>query len=182
MRTLRFVTTNPGKVAEAEEYLADVYDVERFDYDYTEIQSDDLAEIAARGAEDAFASQDSEVPVMVDDAGLFVRALDGFPGPYSSYVEDTLGVERVWQLCEDLENRRAAFRCVVAYADGDTTETFTGSVQGTMVAPRGEGGFGYDPIFEHDGETFAEIDTAEKNALSHRGRALAKLADWLAEQ
>ncbi|MXR21796.1 RdgB/HAM1 family non-canonical purine NTP pyrophosphatase [Halobacterium bonnevillei] len=182
MRTLRFVTTNPGKVAEAEEYLADVSDVDRFDYDYTEIQSDDLAEIAARGAEDAFQSQDSQVPVVVDDAGLFVRALDGFPGPYSSYVEDTLGVERVWQLCEGLENRRAAFRCVVAYADGDTTETFAGSVQGTIVAPRGEGGFGYDPIFDHDGETFAEMDTAEKNALSHRGRALAKLADWLAEQ
>jgi XTP/dITP diphosphohydrolase len=182
MRTLRFVTTNPGKVREAEKYLADVYDVEQHDYDYTEIQSDELADIAARGAEDAYGAQDADVPVVVDDAGLFVRALDGFPGPYSSYVEDTLGVERVWRLAEDLEDRRAAFRCVVAYADGDTTETFAGAVQGTIVAPRGDGGFGYDPIFEHDGETFAEMATGEKNALSHRGRALAKLADRLAER
>lgn len=182
MRTLRFVTTNPGKVREAEQYLADVYDVVQHDYDYTEIQSDELADIAARGAEDAYEAQDADVPIIVDDAGLFVRALDGFPGPYSSYVEDTLGIERVWDLAEDLEDRRGAFRCTVAYTDGDVTETFSGAVQGTIVAPRGEGGFGYDPIFEHDGETFAEMDTERKNALSHRGRALAKLADWLAER
>jgi XTP/dITP diphosphohydrolase len=55
---------------------------------------------------------------------------------------------------------------------------FVGSVRGTLVAPRGDGGFGYDPIFEHDGSTFAELTSAEKNALSHRGRALAKFADW----
>ncbi|WP_336036138.1 RdgB/HAM1 family non-canonical purine NTP pyrophosphatase [Halobacterium yunchengense] len=182
MRTLRFATTNPGKVREAEEYLDGVYDVEQHDYDYVEVQSSDLAEIAARGAEDAFEAGGDDVPVIVDDAGLFVRGLDGFPGPYSSYVEDTLGVERVWQLAEGLDDRRAAFRCVVAFADGDTTETFAGSVQGTLVAPRGDGGFGYDPIFEHGGETFAEMGTDRKNALSHRGRALAKLADWLAER
>ncbi|AHG04767.1 deoxyribonucleotide triphosphate pyrophosphatase [Halobacterium sp. DL1] len=182
MRTLRFVTTNPGKVREAEQYLEDVYDVEQFDYDYTEVQSVSLDTIAARGAEEAYEDQDADVPVIVDDAGLFVRALDGFPGPYSAYVEDTLGVERVWNLAESLENRRSAFRCVVAFTDGDTTETFSGAVQGRLVEPRGDGGFGYDPIFEHDGETFAEMDTAEKNALSHRGRALAKLADWLAER
>jgi XTP/dITP diphosphohydrolase len=182
MRTLRFVTTNEGKVREAEEYLAGQYEVRQFDYDYTEIQSDSLAEIAAHGAEEAFDAQADDVPVVVDDAGLFVKQLNGFPGPYSAYVEDTLGVERVWQVAEGLENRRAAFRGVVAFADGETTETFAGAVQGRLVAPRGDGGFGYDPIFEHDGTTFAEMDTERKNALSHRGRALAKLADWLADR
>jgi XTP/dITP diphosphohydrolase len=182
VQPLRFVTTNPGKVREAEEYLHGLYDVEQLDYDYTEIQSDDLADIAARGAREAFDARDDDVPVIVDDAGLFVKAVGGFPGPYSSYVEDTLGVERVWRVGADLEDRRAAFRCTVAFTDGDTTETFSGAVQGRIVAPRGDGGFGYDPIFEHDGETFAEMDTEEKNALSHRGRALAKLADWLAER
>ena len=178
--TIRFVTSNEGKVEEAREYLTD--DVEQVDYDYTEIQSDDLGEIAVAGAKEAFEDTGGEDPVVVDDAGLFVDALGGFPGPYSSYVEDTLGVERVWQLAESLEDRRAAFRCVVAYTDGETTETFEGAVQGRMVAPRGDGGFGYDPIFEHDGTTFAEMSTDRKNALSHRGRALAKLADWLAER
>jgi len=118
----------------------------------------------------------------VDDAGLFIDAVGGFPGPYSAYVEDTLGVERVWQLAEREENRRAHFRCVVAYYDGENAETFSGSVPGTLVAPRGDGGFGYDPIFEHEGKTLAEMSTEEKNAISHRGRALAKFADWLAGQ
>lgn len=182
MSELRFVTTNPGKVREAEEYLGNLYDVEQLDYDYTEIQSDDLDAIAADGAEKSYAARDDDVPVIVDDAGLFIRALEGFPGPYSSYVEDTLGVERVWHLAKSLEDRHGAFRCTVAYTDGDTTETFSGAVQGRIVAPRGEGGFGYDPIFEHDGSTFAEMTPEEKNALSHRGRALAKLADWLADR
>jgi XTP/dITP diphosphohydrolase len=179
---LRFVTTNAGKVEEAREYLGDVTAVEQVHYDYPEIQSDDLADIAGRGAEEAFISLDGDDPVVVDDAGMFVKGLGGFPGPYSAYVEDTLGVERVWRLAEAEEARRAAFRCVVAYHDGSTTETFSGSVQGHLVAPRGDGGFGYDPIFEHDGRTLAEMETAEKNALSHRGRALAKLAEWLADR
>jgi XTP/dITP diphosphohydrolase len=179
---VKFVTTNTGKVREAEAYLADLTTVEQFDYDYVEIQSDSLADIAAFGARDAFEAAGGEDPVIVDDAGLFVHALDGFPGPYSAYVQDTLGVERVWTLAETLDDRSAAFRGCVAYCDGATTETFEGSVQGTLVAPRGTGGFGYDPIFEHGDETFAEMRTARKNALSHRGRALAQLADWLAER
>ncbi|MGB9961015.1 RdgB/HAM1 family non-canonical purine NTP pyrophosphatase [Halobacterium sp. MBLA0001] len=182
MSTLRFVTTNSGKVQEAASYLDGLRRVEQLDYDYAELQSDDLAAIATHGAREAYRETDDDTPVIVDDAGLFVRGLSGFPGPYSAYVEDTLGIERVWELASDLDDRHAAFRCVVAYTDGDTVETFTGAVQGTMVAPRGDGGFGYDPIFEHDGTTFAEMPTDRKNALSHRGRALATFADWLAER
>lgn len=173
---LRFVTTNEGKVEEARQYLGSV---EQFDYDYVEIQSDDLTEIAARGAQDAF--EHAGEPVIVDDTGLFVDALGGFPGPYSAYVEGTLGVERLWQVVEREENRRAYFRGIIAYADAETVETFEGMVRGRIVAPRGEGGFGYDPIFEHNGQTLAEMTTEEKNAISHRGRALAKFAEWHAE-
>ncbi|WP_435100504.1 XTP/dITP diphosphatase [Halarchaeum sp. P4] len=180
--SLQFVTTNPGKVREATEYLSEYVEVEQFDYDYAEIQSDSLADIAARGAREAFEAAGGVDPVIVDDAGLFIDALDGFPGPYSSYVEDTLGVERVWHLAEGLEDRSASFRCTVAYADAETVETFDGEIPGEIVAPRGEGGFGYDPIFEHGGETFAEMGTERKNELSHRGRALDDLADWLAKR
>jgi len=178
--TIRFVTSNEGKVREAREYLTEP--VEQVNYDYTEIQSDDLAEIAAAGAQEAFEATGGDEPVVVDDAGLFVEALGGFPGPYSAYVEDTVGVERVWRLAEPEDDRRARFRGVVAYHDGERAETFAGAVPGRIVAPRGEGGFGYDPIFEHEGETFAEMSTERKNAISHRGRALAKFADWLAER
>ncbi|WP_254536219.1 non-canonical purine NTP pyrophosphatase [Halomarina litorea] len=208
---LSYVTTNPGKVREAEQYLEEVRAV---DFDYTEIQASELGPIAARGAREAFAHVGG--PVIVDDAGLFVDDLDGFPGPYSAYVEDTLGVERVGELARQEGTLRAHFRCVIAYCDGegfaatpepvdrgerrgqdlaaddratastdDTVDAgdvpvklFEGSVPGRIVEPRGEGGFGYDPIFEHDGETLAEMSTEEKNAVSHRGRALAKFGEW----
>jgi XTP/dITP diphosphohydrolase len=207
---LTYVTTNPGKIREAESYLPDE-SIDRLAYDYTEIQSDDLGPIAAHGAREAHRHADE--PVVVDDAGLFIEGLGGFPGPYSSYVENTLGVEGVWEVASDLEDRRAAFRCVLAYCDGETftaspdpvdredrvaaaaagpdadadratlpVKLFEGYVPGTIVAPRGDGGFGYDPIFEHDGTTFAEMDTERKNAVSHRGRALAKFAEWFAQR
>ncbi|MEF8800367.1 MAG: non-canonical purine NTP pyrophosphatase [Halolamina sp.] len=207
---LRYVTTNSGKVREAEAYL-DEGSVAQFDYDYTEIQSDNLREIAARGTREAY--RYAGEPTLVDDAGLFIRALDGFPGPYSAYVEETIGVERTWELASEEEDRGAAFRCVLAYCDGEgfdaspdpvdkddrvaaaaagpdgdeETETlpvklFEGRVRGTMVEPRGEGGFGFDPIFERNGATFAEMAAEEKNAISHRGRALAKFAEWYAER
>ncbi|GAA0206340.1 non-canonical purine NTP pyrophosphatase [Halobaculum roseum] len=208
---LRYVTTNPGKVREAREYLGD--EVSQLDFDYTEIQADDLAPIAARGAREAY--RHAGEPVLVDDAGLFVRGFDGFPGPYSAYVEDTIGVEAVRRLVDaELDDRRASFRCVLAYCDGepfdaspdpidrddrvaaaatgaerDDAETeplpvklFEGVVRGEIVEARGDGGFGYDPIFEYDGSTFAEMDAAEKNAISHRGRALEKFGVWFAER
>jgi len=219
--TVTFVTTNPGKVNEAREYLDEP--VERLDFDTPEIQSADLGAIAAHKARAAY--KHANEPVFVDDAGLFIDAFDGFPGPYSSYVHDTVGVERVWRLTSDEDDRAASFRGVVAYCDGEEFEAtpepvdrddrrgrdlaaderaaattdeqvrtdegdgdalpvklFYGVVPGEIVAPRGDGGFGYDPIFEYDDRTFAEMDSDEKNAVSHRGRALAKFADWLAER
>jgi len=211
---LRYVTTNDGKVREARAYI----ECEPLDYDYTEIQSPNIGTIAAHGAREAYAHAGD--PVLVDDAGLFVDSLSGFPGPYSSYVEDTLGIERVGRLAaedEAAENgddtgdtHRAAFRCVLAYCDGgefdatpdpvdranralaaadgadDGTDVpvklFEGTVRGRIVSPRGDGGFGYDPIFEHDGTTLAEMSTEEKNAISHRGRAVAKFGEWFVER
>jgi XTP/dITP diphosphohydrolase len=180
---INFVTSNEGKVREAREYLGDV---EQVDFDYTEVQSDSLAAIAAHGAREAH--REVGEPVLVDDAGLFVDALAGFPGPYSSYVEDTVGVDRVWRLAEPEDDHRASFRLVLAYCDAETlsnrpegVETFEGRVSGTLVPPRGDGGFGYDPIFEYNGQTLAEMGAAEKNAISHRGRALERFADWHAE-
>ncbi|MFA9518480.1 non-canonical purine NTP pyrophosphatase, partial [Halopenitus sp. H-Gu1] len=113
---LTYVTTNPGKVREAESYLRDG-SIKRLEYDYTEIQSHELAPIAAHGAREAY--RYAGEPVLVDDAGLFIEEIDGFPGPYSSYVEDTLGVEGVHRVATGLEDQRASFRCVLAYCDGD---------------------------------------------------------------
>jgi len=183
---LQYVTTNPGKLREAESYLGDET-INAYDYDYPEIQAPTLEPIAAAGARDAY--REVGDPVVVDDAGLFIEAFDGFPGPYSSFVETTIGVDRVWELAEPLGDRSASFRCVLASCDGEAVDDpvddgdlpvtcFTGVVDGEIVAPRGDSGFGYDPIFEHDGATFAERTAAEKNELSHRGRALAAFAEW----
>jgi len=217
---LNFVTTNPGKVREATAYLQD--EVVQFDFDYPEVQADNLGAVAAHGAREAYRAADG--PVIVDDAGLFIDAFDGFPGPYSSYVEDKVGIERVWRMTEPEDDHGAAFKTVIAYCDGEdfaatpdpggvdrgerrgqdrgaddrggaTTDAqveggedalpvklFEGRVPGEIVAPRGDGGFGFDPIFEHDGTTFAEMSTEQKNAISHRGRALAKFAEWYGER
>ncbi|ELZ08896.1 non-canonical purine NTP pyrophosphatase, rdgB/HAM1 family protein [Halovivax asiaticus JCM 14624] len=183
--SLRFVTGNEGKVREARAYFDGIGDVEQVAYDYAEIQASDLETIASRGAVEAYRELDGTEPLFVEDSGLAIEALGGFPGPYSAYVEDTLGIERVWNLAADEANRRARFESVIAYVDGDPAdpdvETFTGTVAGTIVAPRGEGGFGYDPIFAYNGTTMAEMEPAEKNAISHRGRAFATFAEWLAD-
>ncbi|MFD1632723.1 non-canonical purine NTP pyrophosphatase [Haloplanus ruber] len=204
---LNYVTTNAGKVREVREYLDDGA-VTQLDFDYAEIQAPTLEPIAVRGAREAY--RHAGEPVVVDDAGLFVDALDGFPGPYTAYAEETLGIERVSRLAREAAEGpgRAAFRCVLAYCDGDDfaaspdpvdrgdraaaaaaendpegdadlpVKLFEGAVRGRLVDPRGDGGFGYDPVFEHEGTTFAEMGPAKKNAVSHRGRALEKFAEW----
>jgi len=116
--TLKFVTTNSGKVNEAREYLTEP--VEQLDFDTPEIQSAELGAIAAHKARAAY--EYAGEPVFVDDAGLFIEAFDGFPGPYSSYVHDTVGVERVWRLASEEDDRAASFRGVVAYCDGGDFE------------------------------------------------------------
>ena len=109
---LRYVTTNSGKVREAREYLDGV---ERLDYDYAEVQASELGPIAAHGAREAY--RHAGEPVLVDDSGLFVDGFEGFPGPYTAYVEDTLGIETVQRLAaRELDApHRGAFRCGLAY-------------------------------------------------------------------
>ena len=194
--SLRYVTTNEGKLTEARAYL-DAIESEA--YDYVEIQADDLEPIAVAGARASHAALGG--PVVVDDAGLFIPGLGGFPGPYTAYVDDTIGVEAVGRLARSTveEPVAAAFRCVLAYcdgtdaplsapthaaadADGPPVAVFAGEVTGEIVPPRGDGGFGYDPIFAVDGQTFAELTPDQKNARSHRGRALATFARWYAAQ
>jgi XTP/dITP diphosphohydrolase len=174
-----FVTSNPGKAREAAEILGE--EVERTDYDYAEIQSDSLVEIAVEGVREAY--DELGEPCFVDDSGLFVESLDGFPGPYSSYVYSTLGVEGVLRALNGFDDRDARFDCAVAYNDGNEVHTFEGSVTGRITQePRGDGGFGYDPVFEiaegDERRTFAEMPPEEKNAVSHRRRAFESFADW----
>jgi len=146
-----------------------------------EIQSEDLREIAMYSAINALAHVRDNV--MVEDAGLFIDALNGFPGPYSSYVYKKLGVKGILKLMNGVSNRRACFKSIMAFASpAGLVRVFEGVVYGRIALnARGSGGFGFDPIFIPDGEsrTFAEMSISEKNRYSHRAKAFRNLAEWL---
>jgi len=128
--------------------------------------------------------------VIADDSGLEVDALDGAPGVQSARYAGKQSDDRANNalLLKNLGDvrgkaRAARFRCVIVLAGhGKPIASFSGTVEGTLLhAPKGAGGFGYDPLFVPDGhlKTFAELGPEIKNSLSHRARALAQLQDWL---
>jgi len=148
-----------------------------------EIQSDSLKEIAIASVMDAF--NRCHLPVMVEDAGLFVEALKGFPGPYAAYVYKTISNPGLLRLMEDFEDREATFRSVIAYYDGRGEPVcFGGEASGKIAHDEIWGklntGFGFDPIFMPLGskKTFAEMTFEEKNCFSHRANAVRKFAEW----
>jgi XTP/dITP diphosphohydrolase len=150
----------------------------------TEIQSDSIKEIAQTSAQDVF--KRCRLPVIVEDAGLFIDALKGFPGPYAAYVYKTIGNRGVLKLMEDVEARKAVFRSAIAYCDREAEAplVFEGEAEGEITVNErvgnGESGFGFDPIFQPDGsaKTFAEMTLEEKNGFSHRANAISKFAEW----
>ncbi len=174
---LLFATGNEHKVREAREILGPGVEVEQLKIDYPELQADDLETVAREGAQWVFDEVGKHV--FVEDSGLFVDALNGFPGPYSAYVYGTLENEGILKLLEGVRERGASFRSVVAYCDGAEVSVHVGEVRGTISEERrGTEGFGYDPIFSPDGDrTFAEAP-GMKNEVSHRRRALGGFAEW----
>jgi len=156
--------------------------VEQKNLGYVEIQAETLEEVAAYGIREV--AEKLAGRVMIEDAGLFIEGLKGFPGVYSAYVFDTIGNGGILRLMDGMKDRRAAFRSVVAYAEpGGEPVLFRGEVWGEIAAlPRGSGGFGYDPIFEVGNKTIAEMDLSEKNEISHRGASIRALKSWLSSR
>lgn len=174
---LAVVTSNANKAREVAAYFAGVLEVEHVPLECPEFRNDDVGEIAREKA--AFAYRATSRPLIVDDTGLFIDALRGFPGPYAAYVHDTIGNAGVLKLMEGVEDRSAHFETAIAFAREDGIRIFRGILPGRIVAPRGEEGFGYDPIFEHGGQTLAEMPLAEKSRISHRARALEAFRAWV---
>ncbi len=176
MLKLYFRTSNRHKYLEAKEILSKYnIDVEWINKKYREIQADSLEEVVL----EALKNMDNYT--FIEDAGLFIDALNGFPGVYSSFVFKKIGNEGILKLMEDVENRRAKFVSVVGLKINGEYKIFKGVVEGYITHEiRGKGGFGYDPIFIPNGysKTFAE-DTKIKNEVSHRRRALEELAKFL---
>ncbi|HJJ56347.1 MAG TPA: non-canonical purine NTP pyrophosphatase, partial [Methanocorpusculum sp.] len=104
----------------------------------------------------------------------------GFPGPYASYVQDTIGNKGILQIMNGIENRHAYFKTAIAYVDSSGVFVFTGQLDGEIShTEHGSNGFGYDPIFSVcDGKTLSDLTINEKNCISHRARALSAFKSW----
>ena len=180
-RTLWFVTQNVHKYLEARRTLDPLgIRIRKLAHPKTEIQSADLGDIAKFAAEEA--AEEYNRRVLVEDSGLFVNALHGFPGPYSSYVHATIGVEGLLRLMGRGLHREAYFDAslVVATPRG-TSQEFSGRAYGTIShKPVGKQGFGFDPIFipRNTRKTFAQGGSEFKDRYSHRAIAFRKLALW----
>ncbi|MCE4604665.1 MAG: XTP/dITP diphosphatase [Aeropyrum sp.] len=179
-RLVYIVTGNEGKFREASRILGE-YGIEARQARLVkvEIQSDRLEDIALKAARIAYVQL--RRPLIVEDAGLFIDSLRGFPGPYSDYVYRTIGIEGILNLLQG-RGRSACFRSAVAYVAPMAEKVFSGEVCGRIAEePRGSEGFGFDPIFIPEGysQTFAELGIGVKNRVSHRAQALRKLASWL---
>jgi len=181
-----FVTNNMHKFDEVRRVLAEyglatvMLKIKTF-----EVQDDDVENIAKMSALSAF--REVNLPVIVEDAGLFIEALNGFPGPYSSYAYRTIGVNGILKLMNGVDNRKAQFKSVVAFCNSiNSVKCFHGVSNGRISEkPRGSGGFGFDPIFEPEekpGRTFAEMSIEEKNMFSHRAKAIRMFAEWYKRQ
>ncbi len=196
MHTLILATHNSGKLAELHPHLAPFFSTLKTAGALgltppAETGRDFTAN--ARIKAEAVAAAAPQHYVLADDSGLCIEALGGKPGVdtadwarHDGHDDYAQAFARINADLGHNQNRAAEFICVLLLRTPQGQEhIFTGHSAGTLLtAPRGQGGFGYDPIFVPQGysKTMAELSPAEKHALSHRGRALAKLIDWLQQQ
>lgn len=175
---LYFITGNAGKA----KYLSDYFHipVEHKKLDLVEIQSLNLKEIVEDKAKRAYEMVKS--PVIVEDVSLTFKGLKKLPGPLIKWFLETLGNDGLISLVDSLNTREAVAEVEFALCDEEGVHTFGGSIEGSISeTPRGEMGFGWDPIFIPNGysETWAEMDDNEKHATSMRKIALEKLKGYL---
>lgn len=175
------VTSNANKAAEVAAFFGGFINVDHVALEIPEHRSNDIGEIAREKARYAFSRLNA--PLIVDDTGFFIDALNGFPGPYAAYVLNTIGNAGILRLMEGKPDRRARFTTGIAYADRDGIQVFTGTIDGQITdRPRGSAGFGYDPIFEVGTRTLAELSLQEKGRISHRALALSAFHDWFMKE
>ena len=154
MKKITYVTGNWAKIESAKKILEPLgYEIDNIKMDTIEIQADDVEEVAAYSAK--WASNELKCDVLKNDSGLFIEALNGFPGVYTHYVDDTIGEDGVLKLLEGIENRNAYFKEVLAYCEyGKEPIIFVGITKGTIALEKsGEYGWSWDFIFVPVGET-----------------------------
>lgn len=174
-----FATSNIHKVLEGNE-IGRKFGIEfkQISVAYPEIRNKDVARVAENGAR--FAFNKIKKPLIVEDTGLFIDALNGFPGSFSAFVFRKIGNNGILRLMKNIGNRKAKFISAIAYFDLNGVKIFKGLLKGTIAKnPKGTEGFGYDPIFipEKSRRTLAENFNL-KNKISHRKKAFEKFCRW----
>ena len=192
MNRLLLASRNKDKLKEIQQVLTP-YDIElksALDYEHLEEVEEDQDSFEGNALKKArYVHQETGEPALADDTGLEVDALDGAPGIYSArYAGEQAtyqdNVDKLLATLDGIETdkRTARFRTVLALITGSQEVLLNGVCKGTIIStPRGKGGFGYDPVFVPEGyeKTFAELNSREKNKISHRGKALEKFRNFL---
>ena len=180
MKSILFASSNDKKYREVKSLLSHFdIDVQFVKKSLIEIQADSLEIIALTKSHYAFL--EISTPVIVEDDGLFIEVLNGFPGQYSSFIFETIGNGGIIKLLQKSNSRHAFFKSVFAFNNGRNSLTFGGETRGTIARKLTKGGWGYDPIFiPHNSDlTFGILETrGEKDLFSHRAKALKKFGDW----
>lgn len=178
MKQILFITGNNKKVEEVKAITG--LDVVAKKMEIDEVQSLNVEEVAKAKALSAF--QATKSPAMVDDTGMNIDALNGLPGALVTWFLETLEPAGILKLISGETNRNASVSTSIGYADESGVYAFTGTIHGKLPeTPKGENGFGYDPIFIPDGysKTYAEMTSEEKNNISMRKIALLKFKEFI---
>jgi len=187
---LAFASNNKNKIKEIQLLLPDYFEIVSLeDLGCTEDIPETANTIEGNAILKAnYVSQKYNIPCFADDSGLEVEVLDGAPGVYSARYagepkNDSNNIDKLLLNLENQPNRKANFKTVICLNINNEQQLFEGKIFGTITNERvGDNGFGYDPIFIPDGytKTFAEMTTEKKSKISHRGIAVHKLIDFLA--
>ena len=176
---LVFVTSNLGKLREAEDVLGIALDHRALDL--PEIQSLSLEEVVRHKASAGF--ERIQAPVLVEDTSLELAGMAGFPGPLVRWLLASVGPAGICRIAHSFGDPRATVRCLACATDGGDEVFGLGEVRGVIAeSPQGRRGFGWDSAFIPDGfggRSYGEMDPGEKNRVSHRHKALMALRDAL---
>jgi non-canonical purine NTP pyrophosphatase (RdgB/HAM1 family) len=175
---ISLITGNEGKAREFESLLG--IEVTAVKEDLVEIQELDVVKVVERKAQDAYSKL--RRPVLVDDTGLALKEWNGLPGALVAWFLEAVGPQGILRMAAGVSDRSATVTTALGYADEAGVRAFTGTLNGVLTTElRGEGGFGYDPIFLPEGHdrTFAEMSSEEKNEISHRRLAVDELRKGL---
>ncbi|EKD23176.1 MAG: hypothetical protein ACD_83C00017G0003 [uncultured bacterium] len=171
-----FITGNKNKFQEAKLIIPQL---EQLDIDLPEIQEIDPQKVIEAKLKEAGQHHDGQL--IVEDTGLYIKCLDGLPGPLIKWFHKTVGYPKLAELVFKYPDHQAEAKAVIGYFDQTNIRFFEGVISGQIVLPRGETNFGWDIIFQPDrfDKTFAEMTIEEKNKISHRRLAFEKLKEYL---